>query len=135
MLFPIFRELETLKGLSAADVGGLSVLPVKAFALYKYRKSSGETWQMKCKYGTFIRGFRSIKSNYRPLILELSCLYQNPSSTRALFNSLFFCFSCQKADIFNNAYVFFAKTGARRKFGNFKTKWRKDCILHLEWNR
>lgn len=74
MLFPIFRELETLKGLSAADVGGLSVLPVKDFALYKYRQSPEDIWQMKCKYGTFIRGFRSIKSNYRPLILELPCL-------------------------------------------------------------
>ena len=46
MLFPIFRELEALKGLSAADVGVLSVLPVKAFSLYKYRKSSGDTWQI-----------------------------------------------------------------------------------------
>lgn len=46
-----------------------------------------------------------------------------------------FLFSCQKAAIFSNTYVFFAKTGARRKFGNFKTKWRGDCILHLEWNR
>ena len=43
-----------------------------------------------------------------------------------------FLFSYQKAAIFSNAYVFFAKTGARRKFGNFKTKWRVDCILHLE---
>lgn len=51
---------------------------------------------MKCKYGTFIRGFRSIKSNYRPLILELPCLSQNPSSTCALFNLLFFCFHAKR---------------------------------------
>ena len=68
----------------------------KHFALYKYRQSYGDIWQMKCKYGTFIRGFRSIKSNYRPLILERPCLSQNPGSTCALFNLLFFCFHAKR---------------------------------------
>lgn len=43
----------------------------KHFALYKYRQSPGDIWQMKMQYGTFIRGFRSIKSNYRPLYLNV----------------------------------------------------------------